>query len=272
MIEKITLLPSHSSKSQMEQFEAIAGGLRSRGVEVFIGAADDGANTQAVACWGWRKGQPLHLKGHDVLVFERAYLGDRFHWTSVAWNGLNGRADFCLDESLITPERFKKNFEMKPWNKDGKNIIIMGQLRGDMSLDGRDLTQFYNDLAKDLWQAHRKHVWFKPHPQGIGNGRNFEPTIPVWPDNLESALADAYLVVTFNSNSGVDAVVNGVPAISFDIASMAYAVTGHGIHDRLFPCRENWAHRLAHCQWSPDEINSGDYWERLCRPGSLTKR
>jgi hypothetical protein len=49
-------------------------------------------NVDAICCWGWRRGREWFAKGYDVLVMERAYLDNRFVWTSLGWNGLNGRA------------------------------------------------------------------------------------------------------------------------------------------------------------------------------------
>lgn len=254
----ITFCPSHSSRTQISLFADVADGCYKAGVKAAI--TTNQPKTKNVACWGWRKGQQLRAEGHNVLVFERAYLGDRFSWTSIAWNGLNGRGDFCLPKE-IKPERFTNNFSLKPWKKDGDIIVIMGQLRGDMSLRGIDLTAFYEKKAAELEALYRKKVFFRPHP--ARPEANFRPNIPVIDGNLEDVLTASFLVVTYNSNSGVDAVVSGIPALSFDKGSMAYNVTGHSVRDRITPEREHWAYKLAHCQWTPEEIKNGDYWDRF---------
>lgn len=71
---------------QGECKRALAEGLRRHGI------SDLGQNV--VVCWGWHTGRGYRAQGRDVLVFERGYIGDRFKWTSIAWNGLNGRGTF----------------------------------------------------------------------------------------------------------------------------------------------------------------------------------
>ena len=80
-------------------------------------------------------------------------------------------------------------------------------------------------------------------------------------------MSRCHLVMCYNSNSSVDAVINGVPCITFDEGSMAYEVTGHKVCDRIKPDREEWLKALSNTQWTPDEIKNGDYVERLllCR-------
>ena len=234
-------------------------GLRKVGLEV---ADEIHPNDNVVACWGWRVGLSLMRKGRNVLVFERGYLGDRFHWTSAAWNGLNGKADFCVPKG-VEIDRFKENFELKPWKEEGDFIVIMGQIQGDMSIGNADLTRFYEDLADRLWIKYNKPVFFRPHPHARDTRQNFQPRIQPINIPLKDVLDRAYLIATYNSNSGVDAVVNGVPALSFDYGSMAYEVTAHENCARITPDRTDWAAKLAYCQWSPEEIQTGAFWEQL---------
>lgn len=261
-MDKEITFHTHESAKSYERFYKASLGLRKYGIESYF--SNNNPKTKIVACWGWRVGEVLRKLGHDVLVFERAYLGDRFYWTSISWNGLNGHADFCLPEK-VTSEKFLKHFSLKPWISDDARskdkIIIMGQISGDMSLQGQNLTEFYEKAAWELQSVYQLPVFFKPHP--AGGKLNFKPKIHLFEGDLDQALSESKLIVTYNSNSGVDAVINGVPALSFDSGSMAWPVTGHKIDDRIKPEREEWAFRLAHCQWSPEEIEAGKYWENL---------
>jgi hypothetical protein len=82
--------------------------------------------------------------------------------------------------------------------------------------------------------------------------------------NLAEALAGAAFAVTWNSNSGVDAAMAGVPVVAMDEGSMAWPVAAHdlGAVPRL-PERRPWAAQLAWCQWRPEEIADGTAWEAL---------
>lgn len=265
MKHEITFYHSYRSQTQFGMFTRAAKGLKKLGVKAHV--TSEKANvTQNVACWGWRNGQTFRAEGKNVLVFERGYIGDRHHFTSLGWNGLNNRADFCLPPTVDSSRFDKFGFKLEPWKKEGKIIIMMGQVIGDMSLQGLNLTDFYNNKANELRKFYKKEVYFRPHPVGLEKNRNFRPSVPHLGGDLKDALREAHLVLTFNSNAGVDAVVNGIPALSFDKGSMAYSVTGHSVGDRITPEREQWAYQLAHCQWTPEEIQNGDYWERMkCR-------
>jgi len=73
--------------------------------------------------------------GRDVLVMERGYIGDRTHWTSLGWNGLNGRARVPLAPA-DGGARFERNYSrlMHPYNPAGHYALIIGQVPGDASL------------------------------------------------------------------------------------------------------------------------------------------
>lgn len=263
MTKEITFLASPRSVEQNALFNSAAKALSRQGVKAYVQNLGSYPGTKAVSCWGWRHGERLRRSGHEVLVFERAYLGDRFSWTSIAWNGLNGRGDFCLPKT-ITSERFEKNFApLTPWKTGGKYVLIAGQIIGDMSLQGKDLTKFYEEAAEKLGKIHGLPVYFRPHPHVKDARQNFRPQIPALGGTLDEAMDGAALVVTWNSNTAVDAAVNGVPAMSFDKGSMAWGVTSHDFSDSIKrPDRMAWAARLAHCQFTREEIAAGEWWAR----------
>ena len=113
-----------------------------------VGLRRHGAlSLDAVACWGWRRGQLFKRRRKRVLVLERGYIGDRFYWTSIGLDGLNGRATFpeYPDDGGA---RFARMGSLAPWNPDGSYVLLIGQVRGDAALAGRDLDPWYADTAK----------------------------------------------------------------------------------------------------------------------------
>jgi hypothetical protein len=84
--------------------------------------------------------------------------------------------------------------------------------------------------------------------------------------SLEADLSGAAIVVTWNSNSGLDAVINGVPTVTMDKGAMAWDVTGHSLGEvPPTPDRTAWCHALAWKQWSKGEMVSGECWEAVGR-------
>jgi len=82
--------------------------------------------------------------------------------------------------------------------------------------------------------------------------------------SLDDALRWAGLVVTMNSNTGVDAVMAGVPGVVCDVGSMAWPVSSIGLGaDPVRPDREDWFAAMAWRQWTLEELASGSAWEHV---------
>lgn len=225
-----------------------------------------------VACdlavfWAYRRRDVMAaqlLSGGRYLVLERGYIGDREHWTSAGYDGLNGRADFCNDGAPKV--RFQRNFAwlLQPWRGEGEYLLIMGQSRNDQSLRHLDMTARFDDAIRAILRRSQMPIRFRAHPR--------DPGMPAPPGStpiagsLEEALAHAHAVVTINSNSGVDAALAGIPVIALDRGSMAWAVAGHRAREAIIPPRpdrERWASELAWCQWTREEMAAGDCWAHL---------
>lgn len=218
----------------------------------------------AAVVWGWRLGQRFRMLGHNVLVMERGYVGDRFYWTSLGWNGLNGRAVFPEPQHA---ER-KLPVAMVPWReKPGGYALIMGQVLSDMAVRNVNLLRWCKQVMT-YFQERGWAVRFRPHPRASYTRLRIPASTT---GSLAEDLEGAAFVVTWNSNSGVDAVMAGVPTIAMDLGSMAWEVASHTLTDPItMPDRTGWANRLAWKQWSPDELESGLAWSVVkgCMPCS----
>lgn len=217
--------------------------------------------------WGMRfpqiiKGQKEN--GNDFLVMERGYVGDRMKFTSMGFNGLNNRADFHAEN--MPDDRWDKYFDgmMKHWKTEDGYILLIGQVAGDSSIKDRIiLTDWLNEVVAELSKIYPgKEIVFRPHPLSRQN-QNI-PGTENSNGSLEQDLSGAGLCVTFNSNTGVEAVLAGVPTITMDRGAMAYNVTSHALDVPICkPDREQWAYDMAYKQWMMEEIASGEAWEHL---------
>ena len=259
---KMTVVAAPRAGHQAEHQTAMARGLAAHGIEPVLSIGGPVA-THHVACWGWRTGKALRAAGHEVLVMERGYLGDRFAWTSLAWNGLNNRGDFG-NVPNDGGERFAQNFSLQPWKEGGEWVLLLGQVPGDASLQGKDLGRWYTRAAMAANNAYEMPVLFRQHPRAAAKGFHQEPHYTHQAvGTLESALARSAVAICWNSNAAVDAVISGVPAVTMDEGAMAWDVTAHRIGDIARPARETWAARLAWKQWKLTEIESGFALEGL---------
>lgn len=147
---------------------------------------------------------------------------------------------------------------MQPWKTGGDYVLIMGQVPGDASLQGRDMMPWYEQAARASAEKYGIPVQFRPHPLAARKGHMQSlKNAALSTGELSEALSGAAVVVTFNSNSAVDSVLAGVPTVAVDQGSMAWDVAGHEVGDCVTPSRDAWASRLAWCQWSLEEIRSG---------------
>lgn len=258
---------------------AVADGFRKHGLNPILRHKDDIAKCDLSVVWCVRNPAAMR-SGERCLVIERGYFLDRFKWTSAGFGGLNGRADFVNEN--VGPERAAPHLDLlKPWrgDHDGAYVLILGQVYSDAAVkDYVDFPKWIAKTARDLVAAgHRVRVRYHP----------LEPKRATLPaqnivESVDTSLADdlakAKWCVSFNSNSGVDAVLAGIPTVTVDVGAMAWAVTGHDpVAPPPMPDRTRWFERLAFCQWhedpalgekNPRELSSGNMWEHA-KAGTL---
>jgi hypothetical protein len=257
-MKRAVIIASERADHQKSFGGAFAEGLRRRGWQAEVSTGEKPCDL--LVLWGTRRQDRIarqKAEGGEVVILERGYLGDRFAWTSVSFGGLlNGRGEFrgpCEDGS-----RFAKHFGrlMAPWNRQDGYALLIGQVPGDMSIRGVDIDAWYRQtataLSKNGW-----NVRFRAHPLAGRARPPFSGGLPQIGGTLADALQGAGLVVTFNSNTGVEAVLAGRPTIAMDCGSMAWDVAGHQVDEIITPDRTAWASRLAWCQFTRDEMESG---------------
>lgn len=254
----------HSEVGVSKQLVAFSKGLERHGIQAEVKLPGHAEKCDLAVCWGVKR-RPEMLSGRRALILERGYFGDRMNvWTSAGYDGLNGFADF-LNHGKDSA-RFDANYGpdfLKPWRASPKGnlVVIMGQVRGDASLRGMNIELWYRQVAERLQRCGHR-VGFRAHPlfrSAIPNAKCIALT-----GTLEEALARAKWVVTYNSNSGVEAVVAGVPTVACDPGSMAWPMTGHDpAAEPPRPDRTAWAARMAWAQWTMEELANGDAWDHL---------
>lgn len=217
-----------------------------------------------VTCWGWKRGVRYREAGASVLLQEHGYIFDRNEWISLGWNGLNGKANFLNND--VSSKRWNKLFKpyMKPWQKDGDYILLCGQVPGDASLEGLDLTEWYEKQARDAYNYYKLPVVWRPHPEAIKKSLKRNRPIHSVPgtifdknQNLIDSLKKSKLVITYNSNSAVNAVMEGIPVVVGNKGSMVYEIANLEIGPIDYPDRSSWGRKIAYAQWHISEIASG---------------
>lgn len=215
----------------------------------------------ASVIWGIRRRWSGYVlqQGKPTIVIERGYLGERKKtWLAVGNGGLNGLANFNNED--VPSDRWEMWADsVKPWKRGGKYAVIMGQVPKDSSLYGMCPYHWAHSVYLSALDKFNK-VYFRPHP----DAPPFKTDMPIIDGDLDEALDNAKCVITYSSNSAVDAVMNGVPAITMFRGSMAWDVSSHDFTEKLYKGdRDAWGARLAYAQWHIDEIRSGKAWQHI---------
>jgi hypothetical protein len=252
---------------QVDTAKQFINGLKRHDVsaELKIGFSADSTSDLTVV-WGMR-GAKIVRPNKDFLLMERSYFEDRFKWISLGYNDLNNRGEFY--NTNMPSDRWNKHFNdgrMKEWNPIGDHVLLTLQIRGDNSLNHVNVNyqQIVNEIRKNTDlpiyvrdHPHRKNTW------GKLNGVHYADTnIPI-----AEAIRKAKVVVTINSNSGVDAILEGTPVLNIDHGSMVWDLAMQNDFSNIdtppIPNREQWAYDTSYCQWLPSEIENGDAWAHL---------
>lgn len=220
-------------------------------------------NSDVHMFWGLKRrhGRQALENKKKCLITERAYLGDRFQWHALGFNDLNGYADFCNED--VEPDRWQDHWQsqMQPWDASGDYALLIGQVPGDASLRGVNQYDWAKELVPKLKEKYGKVV-YRPHP----NDKRNRTLAGAYTDKglLAESMRGAKVVVTFSSNTGVDAIMAGKPVIAYNQGSMVYEVASHHIDDELImPDREDWGRKIAYAQWLPHELKNGTAWGHL---------
>lgn len=239
----------------------------------------------------WPRGEVFQRQKLNKLrsvVLETGYLnrgdGENHHYAA-GFDGLNGRADFRNKGMLgdrahllraahvMHCMRWRNESQDKNWAERGSNIMLCGQVPWDASVDFTDHIEWIYRTALAIREHTDKVIRFRPHPKAPlpKLGEMLAERIPkcYYSDFpfLEDA-PDTHAVVTFNSNTAVEAALYGLPVFAADHGSMAWEIANKDLSkldNPDTPEREQWINDLAYTQWTPEEMRAGLAWRHLFR-------
>lgn len=172
----------------------------------------------------------------DHGYFKRGYYDGYFR---VVRNGFQIR----VWDTTADPERWENlKIPLEPWKKTGKHVLVcpISQYLGDFL--GIDPQKWTAAVVREISLHTDRPIVVKP--------KDGEP--------LSKALEDAWCLVTHSSNAAVDALVNGIPVVTFGRSAAGdIAWTLREIESPVWRERINWARALANNQFTLDEIRQG---------------
>ena len=256
MIDLITTGSDHQTKAM----EALSKGIDEKTSIINVNRLAP-TTAETCVCWGVRHIALLKPYYKKIVVIERGYFKDRMIHYSLGVGGLNGRADFNNNYSK-SDRWINAGIELKNWKRSGEYYLVMGQVDGDMSIKDVDINNWYRHISGELLEKTDKPIYFRAHPLS----RKYIDCLSTMDGDLHVALSNACGVITYNSNSGVDAILAGVPTMAQDRGSMTWGVCAKSVNqliDYAYPDRNQWAYNLAYTQWTLDELKDGTAWGHL---------
>jgi hypothetical protein len=232
--------------------EAFVKGLQRIGYTISDGSRDNrdwrpDGREDLLVLWNRKQGTDERMaevweaRGGTVLVVENAYLQQvdksmyaisTHQHNGAGWFPVGGEDRFSGLGFPSVPMRSTTPVELS-------RVLVIGQrgigskLMASPALWGE----------KQLARLGRKHAWVRPHPG------NFKPRVPLLAD-IEKATD----VLIWSSSAGVRALVEGLPV---------HHHAPHWICEDWRGNREAALNRMAHGQWSVEEITAGEPFARM---------
>lgn len=220
-------------------------------------------------------GRPIDTAFHNEFrVGVNGFLWDDANW---------GFEHIHVDRSKKVFERNGYDPNIK-WKEDGEYILLCMQKVGDASLRGADVFAWTEDTVNEIRKHTSRKIIIRPHPlyRKSRLHNTLKEKVLVVPDvhwqeadvtkpnfvPIAEQLKNAWCTVTYSSGTGIDAVINGIPNVACDTGSMVYDVSTKDIAGIEKPYRgekKKWSNKVAHCQWSIDEFESGECWEHVSK-------
>lgn len=235
--------------------EAFAAGLAAAGYKVTRDAKPAPGNLLVI--WN-RYGTNDHLAeqyeraGGHVLVAENGYFAEHGKPPESYAISLGQHHHGGVSQFRASPDAEK--WDMRPWRTRGDHILICAQRGFGSKVMG--CSGWADRIHGELAVRTKRPVRFRKHPG------NQPPTVP-----LEHDLQNCHAVVIWSSNSGIAALLAGVPvfygAPRWIAEKAALPLAGADLEKPFLGDRTAGLLNAAANQWSVAEIERGDPFRAL---------
>lgn len=207
------------------------------------------------------------LLNKPVIVLEVGGIQRSTTW-KVGLNGINRSAYFGPDNNNDDRHRLL-GLSLKPWKDPGKFVLICGQ--HDKSLQWQDMPRMSTWVMNTIDEIQKYTdlpIIFRPHPRcplpdierQYQNVYRDNPVKIIGSyDDFNLSFKDCHAVISWSSNPGPLAVINGVPVFTGP-SSLAYNVANTDLAKIEYPDKPNrkqWLSDYAHTEFTIDEITQG---------------
>ena len=266
---KFSLWTEYGALNSKPVFAAFATSLTNAGHTVVYN--DNAADVNVIwsVLWNGRMSQnkAVWQQKKPTIVLEVGGINRGTTW-KVGLNGINRDAYFGPNNN--NSDRYRLlGLSLKPWKDAGKFILICGQ--HDKSLQWQDMPRMSTWIMNTIDEIQKYTdlpIVFRPHPrcplpdierQYQNVYRDSPVKITGSYDDFNLSFKDCHAVISWSSNPGPLAVINGVPVFTGP-SSLAYNVANTDLAKIEYPDKPNrkqWLNDYAHTEFTIDEITQG---------------
>ena len=276
---KFGVFTENGSLNSLPVFNSVINGLLKQGHEVVQNSMDVDVPVIWSLLWHGRMApnktiwETFHSQNKKVLVIEVGNI-KRNHTWKVGIDGINRKADFGPKNN--GPDRVNKfNLKYLPWREKGEHIILCVQ--HDKSEQWKYMPPLNQYIHETIWEIRKytkRKIIIRTHPRCPVKinlrdekdvGMQMPKLIKDSYDDFDLDLKNCWAVVSWSSNPGPTAILNGIPAFVGE-QSLAYDVGNTDlahIEDPKMPDRQQWLQDYAYTEWTTNEIAEGLPFERL---------
>jgi len=249
----------HGALNSPPIFDAFEAGLGRIGHTVVQNQMNSDAAIIWSVLWHGRMKQNRAVWDHyrqqnrPVIVLEVSCL-QRDHTWKIGINGINAGSYFV--PAQVDDTRIKKlGVSLQSW-RQGENIVVCPQhgfshqWRENPSVD-----DWLRNTITQIQQHTDRPIIVRPHPRFPVNLKN----ITVSKAPFKQDLLNAWAVVNWNSNPGIESIIQGVPSF-VGPDSLAAPVANTNLADietPQMPDRTQWLNELAWTEWTIEEMAAG---------------
>lgn len=264
----VSIFDQYGALNSGPVFSAIRSGLESLGFTT--SSHNNNADVAVIWSYLWsgrmKPNQAIYnlyrSTGRNVLIAEVGMLKRGITW-KLCLNSTTNTGNYGT--GFDTGRAQALGLRTQPWRNTGQNIVIAMQ-RDDSGqwTAGCSATAWLQTIITQLRQHTDRNIVVRPHPRQkitVPSGVIVQSPRMIASDNFDfdQALSNAWAVVNFNSGPGSQAIISGVPSF-VDASSLAAPVGNLNLADIENPARPDrqvWLDKIAHTEWTVEEISSG---------------
>lgn len=271
---RFSLWTNYGALNSGPVFEAFANSLHNAGHKVLYNTPDCEVDVIWSVLWSGRMSENKTIwdqarqQGKTLIVLEVGGLKRGITW-KVGLHGINRSA--TLGPKGNDSKRAEAlNLTLKDWQyNDSGAIMICTQHDKSQQWENMPvLTNWVRSTIEGIRSYTDRQILVRPHPRCIipWIEKDFKYVQRQYPklmdntyDSYDFDTNNIYALVNWSSNTGVEAVRNGIP-VFVGPNSLAYEVGNQNfetINNPLRPDRTQWFNDLAHTEYTVEEIEQG---------------